>query len=178
MEIDALIAACLRNERRAQNELFNRFAPRMLSICYRYLKSQEIANDILIQAFYRIFSKLESFEAKGSLESWIKRIVINECLMEIRRSTNSRMIISVDEQTEEPAIEFEDPLCYEELLGLLNELPDGYRTVFNLYVIEGFKHREIAELLGISINTSKSQLILAKKSMIKLIKKKYKSAIA
>jgi RNA polymerase sigma-70 factor (ECF subfamily) len=178
MDLEKLIAGCLKNERKAQNELFNHFAPKMLSICYRYVKSSELANDVLVMAFHRILTKMDSFESKGSFEGWIKRIVINECLMEIRRNSNVNMTISVDDIREEPMVEFEDHLCYEELIEILNGLPDGYRTVFNLYVIEGYKHREIADLLGISINTSKSQLILAKRRMCELIKKKFNSAVA
>lgn len=175
---DKLLEGCRKNQRQAQNQLFNHFAPKMLSICYRYIKSSEIAQDILIQAFHRILTKIDSFESKGSLEGWIKRIVINECLMEIRRNNSTNMILSVEDSYEEPTLEFVDQLCYEELLDLLNELPTGYRTVLNMYVIEGYKHREIAEILGISINTSKSQLILAKRRMTELIKKKFNTAVA
>ena len=108
----------------------------------------------------------------------MKRIVINESLMELRKKRNMNLTVPVDEVDSQVYVDFVDKLEYEEILALLDELPDGYRTVFNLYVLEGYKHREIAEMLGISINTSKSQLILARRKLQKLIKKKLRLKIA
>lgn len=178
MQLEELIKRCKRNDRRAQNLLFDRFAPRLLSICQRYMKNTEAAEDVLIHSFYKIFKKLDSYTGKGSFEGWMKRIAINECLMELRKKKNFSLTIPLDQMSESLSVEFEDRLSYEEVISLLDQLPIGYRTVFNLYVIEGYKHREIAEKLGISINTSKSQLILARRKLQKLIKKNFKSKIA
>jgi len=168
-----LIQRCQNGERKAQNTLWQQYSPKMLSICLRYLKHMETAEDILVQAFYRVYTKIHTYRFAGSFEGWIKRIVINECLMELRKSKSMFLTIELD-QTNDVALEdYGDPLEYEELINLLDQMPTGYRTVFNLYVIEGFKHREIAEKLGVSINTSKSQLLLARRKMQGLIKKKY-----
>ncbi len=168
-----LIERCQRNDRKAQNQLWRQYAPLMMSICLRYLKQVETAEDILVQAFYKIFSKVDTFKGNGSFEGWLKRIVINECLMELRKRKSQFLTVSLDKITDEPMIEWDYQLEYEEILDLLNQLPEGYRTVFNLYVIEGYKHREIAEMLGISINTSKSQLLLGRRKLQNVIKKKY-----
>ncbi len=168
-----LILACRQNDRRAQNVLFHQYAPMMLGICMRYIRQKEIAEDILVSAFFKIFTKIESYKESGSFEGWMKRIVINECLMEIRRRKSQYLTVSLEDSFKEPLVEWQDDLEFEEILQLLDELPDGYRTVFNMYVLEGYKHKEIAEKLGISINTSKSQLILARRRLQALIKKKY-----
>ncbi len=168
-----IIAACKKQDRKAQNVLFQAYAPLMLSICRRYLRKNELAEDVMIHGFHRILSKIDSFNNKGSFEGWMKRIVINECLMELRKNKSKYLTVSIDDIVVDPKVEWDHRLEYEELLALLDDLPDGYRTVFNLYVIEGFKHREIAEQLGISINTSKSQLILARRKLQTMVKKKY-----
>jgi len=173
-----IIKACKSGDRKAQNMLFHQYAPLMLSICKRYLKQTEVAEDIMIHAFYKIFSKMDTFDHKGSFEGWMKRIVVNECLMELRKKKSQYLTVAIEDMTKEPEVAWQDTLEYEELLSLLNGLPDGYRTVFNLYVIEGYKHREIAEQLGVSINTSKSQLILARRKLQGLIKKKYASRLS
>ena len=156
--------------------LFNSYAPLFKSICLRYMKNEVDAEDALIKGFYKIFKNLHSFKGEGSLEGWMKRIVVNECLMLLRKNHNINMMVAIDDASvmNSLKVDFVDNLTYKEVLALLDELPVGYRTVFNMYVIEGYKHREIGEKLGISINTSKSQLILAKKKLQQLVKKKLK----
>ena len=178
MDINKIIEACQRGERKAQNELFSSYGPLFLSICMRYLPSKADAEDILIGGFYKIFLHINKFEHKGSFEGWMKRIIINECLMELRKKKSLSVTLSLDNINEHPRVEWQDNLVYQELLALLTQLPLGYRTVFNMYVIEGYKHKEIGEKLGISINTSKSQLILARRKMATLLKKKQKSETA
>lgn len=173
MEEKELIQRCQRKERKAQNELWKQYAPLMMSICLRYLKHVESAEDILVQAFYRIFRKIDTFKGEGSFEGWLKRVVVNECLMDLRKRKSSFLTVSIDKILVEPKVDWIDNLEYEEVLSLLNGLPEGYRTVFNLYVIEGYKHKEIAALLGVSINTSKSQLLLARRRLQEMFKKKY-----
>ncbi len=173
MEEKELIRRCQQKDRRAQNELWKKYAPLMMSICLRYLKHMESAEDMLVQAFYRIFRKIDTFKGAGSFEGWLKRVVVNECLMELRKRKSHFLTVSIDNIIEEPKVEWVDNLEYEEVLELLSGLPLGYRTVFNLYVIEGYKHKEIAKLLGVSINTSKSQLLLARRRLQEMFKKKY-----
>jgi RNA polymerase sigma factor (sigma-70 family) len=166
-----LIERCRLLDTRAQRTLYDRFAPKMLGVCRRYLSSREDAEDILVEAMFKVFENIESYSGMGSFEGWIRRIVVNESLMFLRK----RKMLLVEPETVDlqNSLSHSDPLSIEhqlaaqDILNLLDRLPIGYRTVFNLYVIEGYKHIEIAELLGISINTSKSQLILAKDRMRK-----------
>ncbi len=173
-----ILARVKKKDRQAQQVLYDKYAPLFYSICMRYLKQPMDAEDVMIESFYKIFSKISQFKDQGSFEGWMKRIVINESLMHIRKKKNLNLHIEIEKayDAKEDAVAL-DNLQYEEILTLLEELPDGYRTIFNLYIIEGYKHREIAELLKISINTSKSQLILAKKRLRELYKKKHNSDI-
>ena len=173
MELKQIIEQCKRNERNAQNALFRMYAPVLKSICLRYMKSEVDAEDVLVKGFYKIFSNIKAYSGLGSFEGWMKRIVINECLMLLRKNHNFNLTIPIEDVPgHRLKIESEDLLTYDEIIKLLDDLPTGYRTIFNMYVIEGYKHREIADQLGISINTSKSQLILARKKLQKLLKKK------
>ena len=168
-----LIAACKNQDRRAQKLLFERFSPTMLGVCRRYMKNLQTAEDVMVEGFYKVLTKIEMFSGNGSFEGWVRRIMINESLMQLRKANHFRHTEEINpnlDVSENPVIVEE--LAAAEILALLDDLPDGYRTVFNLYLVEGYKHREIAEELGISINTSKSQLILAKKRMAKLVREK------
>jgi len=138
----------------------------------RYLKSKEDAEDVLVHSFYKILSNLQKYSGNGSFEGWMKKLLVNECLMFLRKRHNFHMSIESAHFIAAEEVSITDKLQYEDLIACLDLLPPGYRTVFNLYVIEGYKHREIAEQLGISINTSKSQLILAKQRMKSIVKKK------
>lgn len=166
-----LIQACKRNKRKAQQRLFDLYAPKMNGVLKRYLRSNEDREDVLVEAFFKVFENLERFRGEGSFEGWIRRIVVNEALMFLRKQHNFNMTVEVTDFDEPVRLTVMDDLAVKDIMSMLDELPTGYRTVFNLYVVEGYKHREIAELLGISINTSKSQLILAKKKMKVLIEK-------
>jgi len=175
MKIDAnIINRCKQQDRKAQQALYDKYAPLFYGISLRYMKNNTDAEDVLVEGFYKIFSKIDQFQNKGSFEGWMKRIIINEALMAIRKKNNLNLHVEIEKanqvKTESVA---EMNLTYQELLGLIQALPTGYRTIFNLYVIEGYKHREIAEKLNISINTSKSQLILAKKKLQEFYKKKH-----
>lgn len=170
--LEHIITSCKSGDRKAQRELYDHYAPLFFSIALRYMKQYEEAEDVLVMAFYKIFDKIDSYQHQGSFEGWMKRIVVNEALMQLRKKNNLNLAVEISDIDIPEEANVIDELQYEELLNLLDELPTGYRTVFNLYVIEGYKHREIAEELGISINTSKSQLILAKKRLKALLKKK------
>ncbi len=165
-----LIAACKKQDRRAQQLLYDRYSPQMFGVCRRYIKERDAAEDVLVDGFFKILTNLEKYSGTGSFEGWIRRIIINQSLMHLRKHKNKYMHAELGEHLEtETKLSIEDDLAENDVLKFLDYLPPGYRTIFNLYVIEGYKHREIAELLGISINTSKSQLILAKKRMRQLL---------
>ncbi|MBT8232942.1 MAG: sigma-70 family RNA polymerase sigma factor [Saprospiraceae bacterium] len=174
-----IIQRCKQQDPLAQKALYDKFSPVLYGICLRYLKNTTEAEDVLIESFYKIFNKINQFKSQGSFEGWMKRIVINESLMKIRKKNNLSLHVEIEKAyyVNEKSRVISD-INYKELLQLLEDLPTGYRTIFNLYVIEGYKHREIAEKLGISINTSKSQLILAKKKMRDLYKKKHNLKIS
>lgn len=158
----------------AQKYLFDLMADRLLMVCRRYVKVQEDAEEIMLDGFYKFFKNLSSFDYKGdaALFGWMKKIVINECLMFLRKK-NSFMVVSESDaeniSLEEDAL---DNLSAAEIFNLLIQLPVGYRTVFNLYEIEGMGHKEIANLMGISEGTSKSQLSKSKVLLQKLLLKK------
>ncbi len=167
-----LIEACRRNDRTAQKLLFEQYAPFMLGLCRRYVGVHEDAEDVMLRGFFKVFDKIDYYKGEGSFEGWIRRIMVNESLMFLRLKQQLRYSEDVQEyhlSDEEPGVV--DKLSAEEIIALIDEMPPGYKTVFNLFMIEGYKHREIAEELGISINTSKSQLILAKQRMMKLVQK-------
>ncbi len=173
MTNDELLLRLREQDRAAQKWLYERYSPLMFSVCKRYLRSREDAEEALVSGFYKVFSQIESYTGAGSFEGWIRRIMVNECLMALRR--NQPLSFPGDEANiadQADGFNIEADISAREILELLDHLPPGYRTVFNLYVLEGFKHIEIAEALGISINTSKSQLILAKEKLRNLLKTK------
>jgi RNA polymerase sigma factor (sigma-70 family) len=162
----------MHNDRRAQKILYEKFAPKMFGVSKRYVKTIENAEEVMVEAFCKIFQKMDMYSGQGSFEGWIRRIVVNEALMFLRKKYRFNEHLDITEMPIKAVqVTIEDELSANEILSLLEQLPTGYRTVFNLYVVEGYKHKEIAELLGISINTSKSQLILAKKRMQDLVEK-------
>ncbi len=174
MELNKLIKACNKGNRKAQKELYQRFSPMLFAVIKRYIKNDYDAEDVLIDTFMKIYDNLNKFSHKGSFEGWIRKIAVRESLMFLRRNKVFNMFIEADNLIIPDKVSINSKIGFEELLKLMDLLPIGYRTVFNLYVIEGYKHKEIAEKLGISINTSKSQLRLAKERMQKLVKKQNK----
>ena len=161
-----LIAGCLRGDRQCQIELFQQFSGKLLAVCIRYTRHRMEAEDILQDAFVKIFTNLEKYEGKGSFEGWMRRIVVNTALKNYNKSSYQKEKIGLEDYQEgilNP--EVLSSLHEEEILKLVSQLPDGYRVVFNLYVIEGFSHREIAEQLEIQESTSRSQLVKARKML-------------
>ncbi len=167
-----IVDQCRKGDAKAQKKLYDMYSPLFMSIAMRYMKNIESAEDVMVMGFFKIFDNIGKFKGEGSFEGWMKRILVNEALMQIRKHNNLYMTLELSEVDKADEASVIDDMAYEDLLALLDDLPPGYRTIFNMYVIEGYKHREIAELLDISINTSKSQLILAKKRMREFIKKK------
>jgi RNA polymerase sigma factor (sigma-70 family) len=167
---DELIKGCLRRERNAQRQLYDTFSSKMYSICYRYVKDPMEAEDILITAFMKVFDKIEQFKSEGSFEGWIRRIVVNEALTYLRRNRSMYLETELEQADREPDYsKLSDHLEAEDLLNMIKELPTGYRIVFNLYAIDGYSHKEIADQLNISENTSKSQLSRARVYLQKML---------
>lgn len=164
-----LIQACIEEDRRAQKILYDRYSPVMFGVCKRYLKTREDAEDVLVEAFFKVLTHIHQYKGDGSFEGWIRRIVVNEALMFLRRRHNFNMKVEISNYDAPAPAKAVGRLAEQDILNLLEKLPTGYRTVFNLYVLEGYKHREIADMLDISINTSKSQLILARKRLQELL---------
>ncbi len=158
-----LIKGCLQEDRRMQEALYQRFSPRMYAVCLRYAGNTEEAEDILQEGFVKVFRKLESFRNEGSFEGWIRRIFVNTAIEHFRRKKYLLPVTEKEENTLEARnTSVLDDLSARDIMAIVQELSPGYRTVFNLYVVEGFTHKEIADILGISEGTSKSQLSRAK----------------
>lgn len=156
----AILRACKEGDRKAQKALYDMLAPKMYALCLRYVGDRDTAQDILQDGFVTLFSKLDTYGGEGSFEGWARKIFVNTALQSLRRT--DALKLSDDLSTawglasHEPG-QVQD-LGYKEILGLIASLPGGYRTVFNMYVLEGYSHKEIAEALGISEATSRSQL--------------------
>ena len=165
-----LIELAVENNRHAQQKIYSKFAPKMLSVCRQYIKDVHQAEDIMITAFMKVFTNMKNFEHKGSFEGWIRRIMVNECISFIRANKKVKFIED-ENYTEESFNNIESQFSVEDIQFLIDNLPEGYKMIFNLYAIEGFKHHEIATLLGISEGTSKSQLSNARKVLQDNIKK-------
>ena len=172
MNLEDLISGCKNNDRKAQNALYKRYAKPMFGMCKRYIKDLGEAESIMINGFYKVFMKIDQFKGQGSFEGWMKRIMINEALMYLRRY-NMNLSVELHESIgKESVLRADAGIAEQDILKLLDYLPIGYRTVFNLYAIEGYPHQEIAEKLGISVNTSKSQLLKARKKLKELLEKR------
>ena len=160
----ALIQLAVENNRHAQQKIYTQFSPKMLSVCRQYIKDIHQAEDVMITAFMKVFTNLNNFEFKGSFEGWIRRIMVNECISFIR--VDKKLKYTEDETYfEESFNNIESQFSIEDIQMLIDSLPDGYKMVFNLYAIEGYKHQEIASMLGITEGTSKSQLSHARKML-------------
>ena len=146
-----------------QQELYDRFASKMYGVCLRYASNSEEAEDILQEGFIKIFNKINSYRGEGSFEGWIRRIFVNTAIEHFRKKTYLQPITETEENTVEGKyLSVLDNLAEKDIVQLIQQLSPGYRTVFNMYVVEGYTHKQIAELLGISEGTSKSQLSRAK----------------
>lgn len=175
-----IILGCIRGESASQKAVFDRYASRMLGVCYRYARNTADAEDILQDAFIKVFAKIEQFKAEGSFEGWIRKIIVNTALKKYSLTRYSRELQVVEVADNQHTLE--DPTAYshiseKDLLAMINELPDGYRLVFNLYVLEGYPHEEIAQMLGIQPGTSRSQLVKARLLLQKQIIASQKVAV-
>ncbi len=176
MSDEQLVKKCLEKDTLAQKHLFDMYSKKMMGVCLRYSKDSDEAQDVLQIGFIKVFEKLDLYNSTGSLEGWIRKIIVNTSLDNIRRNKkfmNDIELEKVDYQLHNYNEDAVDVLSAQDLLGVIKKMPTGFRTVFNMYVIEGYSHQEIAEELTISVNTSKSQLSRARAYLQKvLIKEK------
>ena len=163
-----LISHSITGNRSAQHQLYNQFAPKMLGVCRQYLKDVQLAEDIMITGFMKVFTNLKNYQHNGSFEGWIRRIMVNESISYLRVQKQTKFM--EDENFAEESYNATDQqFAVNDIQFLIDALPDGYRMVFNLYAIEGYKHQEIGKMLGISEGTSKSQLSHARSLLQKQI---------
>jgi len=168
-ELD-IIKGCIQNDRHCQRALFDRYSGLMLSVCRRYTRHEMDAEDILQDALIKVFKNIGKFKFEGSFEGWVRRIVVNTALKNYKKSSVQKEQIGLESYQEgsmEPKAVAN--LGEEELLNLIAQLPDGYRVVFNLYIIEGYSHKEIAQNLQIQESTSRSQLVKARRLLQEML---------
>jgi RNA polymerase sigma factor (sigma-70 family) len=161
-----LVEGCQREDRRCQETLYGRYSRRMYAVCLRYARHQLEAQDLMQEGFIRVFDKLHAFRMEGSLEGWIRRIMVHTCINHYRKKAFQNERFGMEHVPDEAVAPMAiDHLGQEELLKLVSALPDGYRMVFNLFAIEGFDHAEIAEMIGCAESTSRSQLAKARRML-------------
>lgn len=173
MNDDLIIEGCMQNNPVAQRELYNRYSPKMLAVCYRFAPSREDAEDMLQEGFIRVFSQMHSFQHKGSFEGWIRKIIVHSCINILKR--NKRFNDNVDlEEAMQAGVKETIPSIMQakQVVECIRLLPIGYRTVLNLYAIEGYSHREIAEIMDIEESTSRSQYTRAKNMLEQILIKR------
>ena len=160
----SLIKKAISKNREAQKQLFEQYSPKMLGVCRQYVKDLHHAEDLLLQGFLKVFNNLHKFKHEGSFEGWIRRIMVNTCISYLRKK--NRIDLSDEDYVfNDSATESLESTTVEDIQKLIDQLPEGYKMVFNLFAIEGYKHSEIAQQLNISESTSKSQLFKARKML-------------
>jgi RNA polymerase sigma factor (sigma-70 family) len=171
MQEKEIIEKCLKADRSAQETLYNHYAPKMKGLCMRYARTNFEAEDIFQEAFIKIFKYINKYDHLGSFEGWIRRIVINTAIDHYKKNIylGNHLTLEDVEEKDINMVEITSNLRTEELVSVINKMPEGYRIVFNLFIIDGFSHQEISKLLGISEGTSKSQLAKARKYFKKLL---------
>lgn len=173
-----LIGLCIKGDRMAQKALYDRLASRMFPVCIRYVGERSVAEDILQEGFVTLFTRLDSFKGDGSFEGWARKIFVNTALMYLRKKDALKMSDELEtaRNLSTDITSQMDNIGYKELIKLITSLPTGFRTVFNMYVIEGYSHKEIAEMLNISETTSRTQLSRARVWLQNKIKEMKKDA--
>lgn len=173
VDLDTILKQCKKDNKYAQQALYNWLSPKMLGVCLRYIKDRDEAEDVMQDTFVKIFTNLSSYKATGSFEGWARRIAANTALSAIRKKGNiyferDLQVVENLSFTEED----ENEINMEMVLGCMDELPLGYRTIINLYMVEEFSHQEIGDRLGITANTSRSQYSRARQALMKILKLK------
>jgi len=166
---EELIEGCRRQDRQAQKRLYDQYSSKLYALCCRYIKDKMEAEDVLITAFTKILNRIDQYTGEGNFEGWMRKVVVNDALSYLRKNKNMYLETDIAAADYEPDEKLEDQLEAEDLLKMIESLPTGYRIVFNLYAIEGYSHKEIGEQLGISENTSKSQLSRARVALQKCL---------
>lgn len=166
-----LAKACVKGDRKAQKELYDLHGAKMMSLCARYVNDTSTAEDILQEGFIKVFQKISQYTGKGPLGGWIRMIMINTALIHIRKEKKWMLSEEIDDRSDLEAKDFGvlEEMAADELMEIIQQLPTGYRTVFNLFVIEGYSHKEIGKSLGISESTSKTQFHKAKHHLRKAV---------
>ncbi|MGV7105526.1 RNA polymerase sigma factor [Flavobacterium sp. U410] len=166
---EKIIQACRKQQRDAQRKLYELMAPKLYYLCKRYLKKEEEIEEVLADSFYIIFTKLEQLKENFAFEAWARKITVNQCLLQLKKNLNFNLYLEDVAYSDQPLVEEVTDLEEEDLLNLVHYLPEGCKTIFSLFVIEGYSHKEIAAQLQISEGTSKSQLNAAKSKLKELI---------
>jgi RNA polymerase sigma-70 factor (ECF subfamily) len=172
---EKLIQGCINGDRRCQQQMYERFYGKMMVVCMRYAKDDDAALDAFQEAFIKVFNNLEAYQGNGSFEGWVRRIMVNTSIDHLRKNKRLNEMyvvneeITVDETQDEPTVDDVQTLSFQELMKYIQQLSPAYRSVFNMYVIDGFTHQEIADELGISVGTSKSNLNKAKRNLKKIL---------
>ena len=164
MTEEAILKGCIENDATAQRELYNKYSPKMLSVCYRFAHNREDAEDMLQEGFIKVFTQIHSFENRGAFEGWIRRIIVHTCINILKKNKKFNESVDIIHATGLQIREETVPSVIQakQVVECIRMLPLGYRTVLNLYAIEGYSHREIAEMLTIEESTSRSQYTRAK----------------
>lgn len=159
-----LLEGCKNKHPKFQRDLYEKFSGKMYTLCLRYIKDETEAEDVLVGGFMKVYNNIMQYNGEGSFEGWIRKIMVNEALQYIRKNKSMYLQVAIDnaQYTSSNIEAIESRLAAEDLLKIVSALPVGYRTIFNLYAIEGYSHQEIADMLTISVNTSKSQLSRAR----------------
>ena len=166
---EKIIQACRKQQRDAQRKLYELMAPKLYYLCKRYLKKEEEIEEVLADSFYIIFTKLEQLKENFAFEAWARKITVNQCLLQLKKNLNFNLYLEDVAYSDQPLAEEVTDLEEEDLLNLVHYLPEGCKTIFSLFVIEGYSHKEIAAQLQISEGTSKSQLNAAKSKLKELV---------
>lgn len=170
---ETILINCRKMQREAQRHVYEYMSPKLYRTCKRYLKKEEEIEEVLADAFYTIFTKMEQLKELDAFEAWARKITVNQCLNQLKRNINFNIYIEEASIQLQPETLPETNLEEEDLLNLLNFIPDGCKTIFNLFVIEGYGHKDIAQMLKISEGTSKSQLNVAKTKLKELVNNHY-----
>lgn len=174
-EENDLIKRCVKKDRKAQKLLYDRYSPLMLSLCIRYVRSADVAQDVLQDGFVKVFTKISEFRFQGSFEGWLRRIFVTTALELLRKNdvlSFAEDITEIDREVDSSSNVI-DSITANEILQLVSELPEGYRTVFNLFAVEGYSHKEIASILNVTETTSCTQFLRARKALQSKIKNIY-----
>lgn len=174
MTEDAIFQGCLKNDPIAQRELYNKYSAKMLSVCYRFAHNREDAEDMLQEGFIKVFSQIHTFQSKGAFEGWIRRIMVHTCINHLKKNRKFNESVDIIHATGIQIREESVPSIVQakQVVECIRLLPIGYRTVLNLYAIEGYSHKEIAEMLDIEESTSRSQYTRAKQMLEDILVRK------